>query len=163
MALHEEPSIFADLDTLEKFHACFDMIEDVSETMKSMMCHEIRIKVFSTMLPAQMIDEISNMFFKDTEWNKNRIIMELFLLRIEESTNLEDHLAIVTSIVDCLYTHLDCFVEHGTLVYAVLATSTPRYRRDVDRLIRSGVDGIELHKLKDLIRTMVPKIDDPDH
>jgi hypothetical protein len=48
------------------------------------------------------------------------------------------------------------------LAYAVLATPTPRYRRDVDLLIRGGVDGIELHKLKDLIRTMVPKIDEPD-
>jgi hypothetical protein len=110
MALGEEPSVFADLDILEKFHARFDMIEDVSEKMKSMMCREIRIKVFSTMLPTQMIDEISNMSFEDTEWNKNRIMMELFQLRMEESTNLEDHLVIVTSIVNCLYTQLDCFV-----------------------------------------------------
>ena len=103
MALGEEPSVFADLDTLEKFHTCFDMIEDESETMKSKMCSEIRIKVFSTVLPAQMIDEISNMFFEDTEWNKNRVMMELFQLRMEEGTDLEDHLARVTSIVDCLY------------------------------------------------------------
>jgi hypothetical protein len=48
------------------------------------------------------------------------------------------------------------------LAYAVLATPTSRYRRDVDPLIRGGVNGIELHKLKDLIRTMVPKIDEPD-
>ena len=110
MAPGEEPSVIADLDILEKFHARFDMIEDVSETMKSMMCREIRIKVFSTILPAQMIDEISNMFFEDTEWNKNRVMMELFQLRMEEGTDLEDHLATVTSIVDCLYTQLDCFV-----------------------------------------------------
>ena len=30
MALGEEPSVFADLDTLEEFHARLDMIEDVS-------------------------------------------------------------------------------------------------------------------------------------
>ena len=109
MALSEEPSVFADLDILEKFHARFDMIEDVSEKMKSMMWREIRIKIFSTMIPAQMIDEISNMSFEDTEWNKNRIMMELFQLRMEESTNLEDHLVIVTSIVDCLCIQLDCW------------------------------------------------------
>lgn len=162
MALDKKPSVFADLDILEKFHARFDIIEDISEKMKSMMWREIRIKIFSTMIPTQMIDEISNMSFEDTEWNKNCIMMELFQLRMEESTNLEDHLVIVTSIVDCLYTQLDCFVEHGTLAYAVLATSTPRYHRDVDPLIRGGVNGIELHKLKDLIRTTVPKIDEPD-
>jgi hypothetical protein len=37
MALDKEPSVFADLDILEKFHARFDMIEDISEKMKSMM------------------------------------------------------------------------------------------------------------------------------
>jgi hypothetical protein len=96
---------------LEKFHARFDMIEDISEKMKSMMWREIRIKIFFTIIPAQMIDEISNMSFEDTEWNKNRTMMELFQLRMEESTNLEDHLVIVTSIVNCLYTQLDCFVK----------------------------------------------------
>ena len=87
--------------------------------MKSMMCREIRIKVFSTVLPAQMINELSDLFFEDTEWNKNHVMMELFQLRMEEGTDLEDHLVIVTSIVDCLCIQLDCFVEHGTLVYAV--------------------------------------------
>jgi hypothetical protein len=81
---------------------------------------------------------------------------------MEESTNLEDHFVIVTSFVDCLYTQLDCFVKHGTLAYAVLVTPTPRYHRNIDPLIRGGVNGIELHKLKDLIRTMVPKIGEPD-
>ena len=76
--LDEEPSIFADLNTVEKFHARFDMIEDVSMTMKSMMCREIRIKVFSTVLPSEIISDLLELFIEDSEWNKNRVMMELF-------------------------------------------------------------------------------------
>ncbi|KAK1621391.1 hypothetical protein QYE76_026908 [Lolium multiflorum] len=161
-ALGEEPSVFADLDTVEEYHARFDIIEDVAKTMKSMMCREIRIKVHFTVIPAQMIDEISSMFFEDTEWNKHQTMMEMFQLRMEEGTDLEDHLDKVTSVVDCLCNQLNCFVEYDTLVYSVLATLAPNYRRDVDRLIRAGVNNINLCQLKGKIREMVPEIQEPD-
>jgi hypothetical protein len=86
--LGEEPSVFADLDTMEKYHEHFDNTEDIAKTMKSMMCREIRIKVHFTVIPAQMIDEISSMFFENTEWNKHQVMMELFQLRMEEGTDL---------------------------------------------------------------------------
>jgi len=160
--LDEEPSIFADLNTVERFHARFDMIEDVSKTMKSMMCREIRIKVFSTFLPAEIISDLSDLFIEDIEWNKNRVMMELFQLRMEEGTDLESHLARVTSIVDCLSIQLDCFVEHSTLIYAVLATLAPSYQKNVDSLVKGGVDSIQIDKLMDMIRAMVPEVDEPD-
>jgi hypothetical protein len=68
----------------------------------------------------------------------------------------------VTSVVDCLCNQLNCFVEYDTLVYSVLATLAPNYRRDVDRLIRAGVNNINLWQLKGKIREMVPEIQEPD-
>jgi hypothetical protein len=53
-------------------------------------------------------------------------------------------------------------VEYDTLVYSVLATLAPNYRRDVDRLIRAGVNNINLWQLKGKIREMVPEIQEPD-
>jgi methionine synthase I (cobalamin-dependent) len=53
-------------------------------------------------------------------------------------------------------------VEHRTLVYAVLATLAPSYQKNVDSLVKGGVDGIEIDQLMDMIRAMVPEKDEPD-
>ena len=81
---------------------------------------------------------------------------------MEEGTDLESHLARVTSIVDCLCIQLDCFVEHSTLIYVVLATLAPSYQKNVDSLVKGGVDNIQIHTLMDTIRAMVPETDERD-
>ena len=162
LELGEEPAIFDDLVTVERFHARFDLVENVSMTMKSMMCREMRIKVFSTVLPCEIITDLVELFIEDNEWDKNRVMMELFRLRMEEGTDLESHLARVASVVECLSIQLDCYVEHRTLVYAVLATLAPSYQKNVDSLVKGGVDSIQIDKLMDMIRAMVPEVDEPD-
>ena len=85
-----------------------------------MQAIRLRVELITQMIPCVLIEVLSIMFLKEVVFGKRDDLMELLNIRMEEGTNLEDHLKKVTSTMDHMIGQLDCWIKDEILIHVVL-------------------------------------------